>query len=653
MRHFALSSAISLAACSLAFASAAAAQVVNSPVAPDAIYVGRLGAIPGLSVIDLNGFGQGTGDPSFDFTYQTFPEGNSNFPNNPNVKLQGVLLRPPLFPGTSTLDGGSAGVSTLAKNSALQGLVLGAPEITSVGDMMLGHPLDVVYHAGLEPSGCTFGGGNLCAVTAKKILDPAVGGPNTVQPSFYGGSPLVVQPGRGNPISWSPHPNPPPLISPPICVQPLIEGQEPTAFETIATHGLVNLLVPGDPLGNPALGIPPSGLLVEEQNTFFAGPSLSGSPFLACLPYQQRQQIGHFLYVTDRARAEVVVLNSNRFTVLQRIALPDPTELAMGTNLDLLAVTNQLASSVSFIDIHPSSPTFHQVIQTTPVGKHPRGIAWEPGNEDVLVCNEGDDTVSILSTVSLQVRKTLHRGLDRPFAVAITPRQTQFGYLRNVYFAYILDRAGRVSLFESGPSGINGWGYDEIIGRTPFALQEPRAMQPDPLRLTSGVWIAHVGQVDPNGQPTGLAGGALSNLVLDSGSIGTLPLNATNFITPQMRDLAFRVEASIGSDQLTGIPTDLAFDDQRNLGALPNPTTGPGAGARLNGKNLVRNYAGQWVNTNEASYLFAAVPASGGAGGIDVIDLSTKKRIDTNAHQPGIQSIPAGSAAVVMGYFRQ
>jgi len=131
MRSLALSRGLASALCVLALAPAAAAQVVNAPVAPDAIYVGRLGAIPGLSVIDLNGFGQGTGDPTFDFTYQTFPEGNSNFPNNPNVKLQGVLMRPPLFPGTSTLDGGSAGVFTLARNSALQDLVLGAPEIAS------------------------------------------------------------------------------------------------------------------------------------------------------------------------------------------------------------------------------------------------------------------------------------------------------------------------------------------------------------------------------------------------------------------------------------------------------------------------------------------------------------------------------------------
>ena len=44
------------------------------------------------------------------------------------------------------------------------------------------------------------------------------------------------------------------------------------------------------------------------------------------------------------------------------------------------------------------------------------------------MCNEGSDTVSILSAGNRLVRRTVHRGLDRPFAVAITQRQNQFGF---------------------------------------------------------------------------------------------------------------------------------------------------------------------------------------------------------------------------------
>ncbi|MBK7642820.1 MAG: hypothetical protein IPJ19_07165 [Planctomycetes bacterium] len=75
------------------------AQVTNAPVAPDTIYVGRAGAGGGLSVIDLNGFGASTGDPTYDPTGQTFQQGWSMYPYNPNVRLQGLLMSPRCFRG--------------------------------------------------------------------------------------------------------------------------------------------------------------------------------------------------------------------------------------------------------------------------------------------------------------------------------------------------------------------------------------------------------------------------------------------------------------------------------------------------------------------------------------------------------------------------
>jgi hypothetical protein len=94
--------------------------IVNAPVNPDVIYLARAGAVPGISLVDLNGFGASTGNPTFDPTYQTFAEFNTNYPNNPNVKLQGAIMRPPLQPGTCTFNGGSAGVFTLTLDSSLR-----------------------------------------------------------------------------------------------------------------------------------------------------------------------------------------------------------------------------------------------------------------------------------------------------------------------------------------------------------------------------------------------------------------------------------------------------------------------------------------------------------------------------------------------------
>jgi YVTN family beta-propeller protein len=643
--------------------AAPAGPVVNAPVAPDAIYVARTDANPSLSVVDLNGFGQGTGNPTFDFTYQTFAQGNSNFPNNPNVKFQGGFLFPPLVPGTSTLDGGSEGVFTLTRDSNLQDRLITAPQIGMISDLAIGQPLDLVFQDGLEPSGCQGGGGNLCAISGLKQIDALFSEDfKSVVPANVPGAsglPANSVTGAGNSISWAPHPNPPALIYPWLCVKPRIGGQEPTSFLSIAPPpegvGLTNLLAPGDPFGDPTNGIPPTGLLARRQNAWFEGPDHEGLTIASCLPHMVRQQIGHFLYLADRLNGEVVVLNSNRMQVLERIAVPDPVEFAMGPNLDLLAVTSGATDAVHFIDIKPGSSRFHRVVRVVPVGNAPRGIAWDPGNEDVLVCNEQGGSVSIISVATLSVRKTVTGFLDLPFDVAITQRQDEFGTFRDVYFAWILNRSGKLALFESGPGGPNGWGYDDVIGVAPMNFDQPLHIAPDFEHLEGGVWIAHRTPLDANGQPTGMSGGALTNARIVSSVIGVLPLTMANFATPQFRDMAIAVDRSIDEKSLTGIPVDLAQDDQVNLGLLPNHASefGSGIPAATNGKSLVRRVGERIAPAKTPSYLLVAIPNSTQGGGvIDVIDLATKRRIDTNRFVPGVQSIPAPGATALADYWR-
>ncbi len=605
--------------------------LVNAPVAPEALYVARQGALPAVSVLDLNGFGQSTGDPS-----------GSNFLNNPNLLFQGSILTPPLQPGTCTTDGGSAGVFTLTADSSLDDRLLRAPLVSSVGDMMIGQPLERVFHAGTEPGGCQSGGGNLCAITGKKLVEVAISTSGSLQPPSPGQFPLFTVLAGANPISWAPTPNPPALTFTPLCVSPSLLVAEPTSTDS---SGFANLLVPGDPFGNPGVGLPPSGLLSPVQNGFFIGPSAPQPLLSLCAEYGMRQQVGHFLYVVDRVRREVVVVNSNRMLVLDRIELPDPTSLAMSPELDFLAVTNATVGTVSFVDVDPTSATFHEVVTTVSVGAGPRGIAWEPGNEDILVCNELDGTLSVISAFSLSVRKTVAGALTQPFEVAITPRQLGLGFNRGVYFAYVLNRNGEVAVFESGPGGVNGWGFDDVLGVVPITFQSPKAIQPDPRELRSAVWIAH----------EGVAGsGALSRLVLDTATQGQIPLQPGQ--TPQFRSMTYAVDVALDATQLTGVPVDLAFDDLYNLGALPNVHTPFSAGnpAVLNGKGLVRAPLGARIPASQPSYLFLTVPVSTeGPGVIDVVDLETATRFDTDVAQPGVQSIPASGAACITGYFRQ
>ena len=639
--------------------------LINAPVAPDTIYIARIGSTPSISVIDLNGFGGGTGNPTYD-VLNPVTEGNSNYPNNPNVQ-QGSLLIPQLQPGTCTFNGGSSGVFSLAKDSSLSDKLVTPPIIESVSDMALGHALDTSFNNGPPPFGCQAGGGNPCAFSGYKVIQASnFANSNTLQPTTTVGIGAGSNPGGENIVSWAPHPNPPPLTFPPPCLSPFIAGQEPTSVDTSTagglTTGIQNLLNPGGfPLGNPLTGAPPSTLLVKEQNTWFIGPSpASAAAGNACQGFSARQQIGQYFYVLDRVRREVVVLNSNRMTVLDRITLPDPTSMAVSPNLELLAVTNQSGGVVSFIDISPTSSTFHQVVKETDVGLSPRGIAWQPENEDILVCNEGESSLSVISAFSLEVRKVATNQLNSPFEVAITPRQSGFGFNRNVYFAYILNRDGTISIFESGPDGVNGWGFDDIILQTQYTFQNPKTLQPDHINLSSGVWIIHEGELDVDGNPTGVQGGAVSNLVLTSGFNGQVALGAGGFNDPNARDMEWSVQTSIGPDQLTGIPVDIAFDNQMNQTGLPNYSTNFSAGsaAALNGKGLVRGttivgFGG--ANSNEPAYMFLAVPNSTQGGGvIDVINMGTSyTRTDTNVFEAGIQSIPATGAQLVMDYFRQ
>jgi hypothetical protein len=630
--------------------------LVNAPVTPDTIYIGRGGNNQGISVIDLNGFGASTGNPAYD-RLDPIVEGRSNYPNNPNVSVQGSLMIPPLSPGTCTFNGGSAGVFTLTKDSSLSDLVARAPLLESVGDMALGHALDNTFNDS-SPFGCQSGGGNLCATTGLKQVRLSAGGPNSLAPSTTSALPTKTVFGVENMVSWAPHPNPPPLTFPPTCLSPLINGLEPTSVLTVPS----NLLVSGpNVFGNPALKRPATNLVATDQNAFFQGPSPPRTPCVTIigLPayFGLRQQIGHFLYVVDRSAGEVVVFNSNRFTVIDRIRLPDPTSLAMSPNLDLLAVTNERADQVSFIDTDPASSTFHQVIRTVTVGAGPTGIAWEPGNEDIFVCNRSEGTVSVISAFTLRVRKTLRNQLSAPIEVAITPRQLGFGFMRGVYFAYILNQNGTVAIFESGPDGINGWGFDDVIGSLPFTFNRPKTIQPDMTRLNSGVWIVHEDRLTPEGLPTFETGGALTNVGISSATQGIIPLSLSGGgLNPQLRNMEFGIFGSIGEgvNGLSGKAVDIALDNQINLTALTNFTTQYSAGTPLsvNGKSILRFSSPNFIPASAPQFVFLAVP---NPGVVDVFELSTGtlQRFDTNVFHAGIQSIPASNASILVDYFRQ
>ena len=88
---------------------------------------------------------------------------------------------------------------------------------------------------------------------------------------------------------------------------------------------------------------------------------------------------------------------------------------------------------------------------------------------------------------------------DRARAQDVQSRQLGFGLQRGVYFGYVLNADGKVSIFESGPSGVNGWGYDDMIGQLPMTFTNPKTIQPDVRNLASAVWVVHEDQLGADG----------------------------------------------------------------------------------------------------------------------------------------------------------
>jgi len=287
------------------------------------------------------------------------------------------------------------------------------------------------------------------------------------------------------------------------------------------------------------------------------------------------------------------------------------------------------------------------VVGETKVGEGPAGLAWQPQGEDLLVANSVSDSVAIISGTTLQTRKTVSSLVNAPFEVAVTSRQTTFGFLTGVYFGYALNKDGTVAVFESGPDGVNGIGFDDMIGTASSIFRNARTMQPDVLSQSSAVWVCHQ---DDNGL------GQISHLeLLDSptGAIPITPMSGGIILPPTFRQRQWGVNSKIGGsdpttpkkDKLSGnSPADLAFDDITNLGSFPGVVSLQVSNlvyAPHSSKDLSRNSGGTIIPAATPRFLFVANPD---VGKVDVFELDSgvlKRSIDL----PG--------ASVLCNYWRQ
>ncbi len=592
--------------------------IVNAPVAPEAIYIGIGGAEPGVSVIDLNGLGQGTGDIN-----------NTRWPLNPNIGVPGVV--PSMAPGTSNLDAGSRGVLTLTQDTNGSTRLLRDPIVGDVTDIHIGAPLDLIYN--------------------NENINRNASRSNQINELF--GTAMA-----GNTITQPPVPNPPRLVFPPPNPNRAIFGEEPAVKSSLGPPGALvtggpgagclpvglNLLVRGNPFSSVQNEL---GLYGTTFMGVFTGPQpppASPPPPPPFCPFTSRQQVGHFLYVLDRDNRQVLVVNSNRFTVLDSIQLSDPVSMAMSPNMTRLAVSNFSSSSVSFIDIDPFSSRFHEVVTETRVEAGPTGIAWQPDGEDVLVVSTNANFLTIISALDFSVRRTLGGFLNGPIDLITTERYLATGNASQVYYAYILNSNGTIAIYESGPDGVNGIGFNDIIGSvTNVSFPRARAMQYDQSVASGGVLIGHT-------DSAGL--GQVSRLSLTSSPTGALPLNPSSggfILPPTYRQKEWTVVQRFGGvspttpvqDVMSGNSiVDLCVDDLVNNGGLtgqgnlysPNYTSTP---YQHSGKHVAKAGAGAVLAASVPRLMFVALSD---VGNVDVFELQTGTRIATIA-VPGVRTV--------------
>jgi hypothetical protein len=597
--------------------------LVNAPVAPGAIYAASNGggSTSGMRVIDLDGFGQATGDPTFNDLNPLFDrvfdqEGNpvdgdvSIFPWNPNLGVQDLF--PPLTRDFTTLAGGSRGVFTLAQTTSLTTQLVDGKALGTVSDMMLGHPLDIVFNN----FDCLSGGQNNCASGARQL------------------HPASAQQIPGNSIQYAPHPNPPRLVLAPSCFSPLIQTEEPT-FGDLNRDGsyATNLLVQGDSFGTLG-GNGPTGLLSRSatyNGTNFYGPSPSS---VACPTFTLRQQIGQFLYVVDTIGERIVVLNSNRMTILDTIPVSDPVDLAMGPDMNTLAVSNRGTNTVTLIDTNPYSQTFHETLKVIALidevdnrrGLGPGKMVWQPDDEDILVVCERSNSVAFISTGSFRIRKIIP-GVAQPRLISVGNRDVTYGFRTGLYYAYVVAQDGRASVFESGPDGPQGIGYDDFIGsvqvETRSGFPSASVIQPNPASYDHGAYIGfRIGSF-----------GAIAEVFLKSAPTGPISLSVNAFVPdPNFRSKEFAINREwTGGIISSASIVDLALDDLNNFGDVAATRSIITGGPLIphSGKSMIRNS----IPVSSPRFLFVA----NANGFVDVINLETGSAFVDPIRVPGVR----------------
>jgi YVTN family beta-propeller protein len=410
-------------------------------------------------------------------------------------------------------------------------------------------------------------------------------------------------------------------------------------------------------------------VVLTALNTQAVGSGFPGG--LQAPTYQSRQQIGNFLFVTDGVNKAVQAINSNTMQVLESVKLPDPYGLGLSPEGNLLYVSNEGDNSLSVVSANPTSASFMTEVARVTVGEGPRAVAVSPDNEDVFVLNRQGNTISIVDAGSNSVRRTLTQsGINRPNDVCLGMREFSGGpaFQSGTYHGFITNGGGNnVLIYEGGPSGVAGIGFDNIIGgiapNKPVVdgqptfknMANPTGIVYDPntpldgFAHTVGAFIAHQDADEGNAMVSRIAYSADS-------SPGQATFNAAN-ISPGFGEKVFTFIQQYSSTS-SGKALDVALPDYNreiyltsNFNSHYNLLNVGGTTYSIGGKDIARN--SKYPLATNITPNFANGPRwdpdrmylSIGGGTIDVFDIDSSIRLKTIATQ--------GNVTVMASYFGQ
>lgn len=446
---------------------------------------------------------------------------------------------------TPGINEGSSGFETMVRNSIGSQFLADLSQVQNVRDIMLGDFLDTVYFDTDNPFAASTGHRTYNTPTQTGVANNLVSDPPLPNPP-----PLRFPVGLNHTLVRFDQSD---LLADPI----LIDGSEVFNADSFMTYddgtGISPFsysvqshiqLVPSYNASNPnTFDVPPlpaagfpspfaedNGQILKFVQT---GPlpetSTAGAVVLSTINaigtiiahpgglvppiYESRQQIGNFLFVTDGVNKKLHAINSNNMKILQSLKLPDPYGLAITSDLELVYVTNEGDNTVSVVDGDPRSATFMTELKRVAVGQGPRGITVTPDKEDVFVLNRLGNTISIIDIKTNTVRRTLNQsGLSRPEDVCMGLREVGGGpaFQSGTYHGFISNGGGgNVLVYEGGPSGQAGIGFDNIMGTVKpnepatlgqpvlLSMANPRGVAYDPITPldafagTIGCFVAH------------------------------------------------------------------------------------------------------------------------------------------------------------------